>query len=607
MLKTAPGDPARIGAVPERGGYNFAAVFPAKSQASLILYRKGTREVVQEIPILPEMMTGEVGAVFVEGISPSAYEYNYCVDGEITQDACAGRLVGREKFGAPWEEDPHSVRCGLVQPPKMETYPLGIPYEDSLIYKLHVRGFTMGKASRTRKKGTFEGVREKIPYLKELGVTAVELMPPYEFEETARPKKQEETRGAVPKKETLNYWGYAGGFYCAPKAAYCASKDPVKEFAALVDELHRNGMECIVEFYFPAEVTPLQAVDVLRYWQRMFRVDGFHLLGDGAAAALAAEDFLLKRTKLLCPGFDGARLYREKAPENRNLGEYNQAFQNTMRRYLKGDEGVLEEAALRMRRNPEYCAAVNYMAEHDGFTMYDMVSYESRHNEDNGEDNRDGSGANFTWNCGAEGESRKASVKKLRMRQLKNAFLFLFLSQGTPLLYAGDELGNTQGGNNNAYCQDNPVGWNDWNKGRWNQQLLEFVRQAAAFRREHPILHAREELHLSDYRSKGIPDLSYHGEKAWFPDFSYGQRGLGVMYNGEYQDGGRELLYVAYNMYWEPLMFALPSPGEKRKWRYAADTSREESFLAPEDAQELSRDTKSIEVPPRTIVVLIGE
>src|SRR5699024_4481603 len=155
------------------------------------------------------------------------------------------------------------------------------------------------------------------------------------------------------------------------------------------------------------------------------------------------------------------------------LAEYNLAFQNVMRRYLKGDEGVLEEAAARIRRNPAYCGVINYMAEHDGFTMYDMVSYESKHNEDNGEDNRDGSDRNYTWNCGAEGESRKTAVRKLRMKQLKNAFLFLMLSQGTPLIYSGDELGNTQGGNNNTYCQDNPQGWNDWNKSRWNQQLLE--------------------------------------------------------------------------------------------------------------------------------------
>ena len=193
------------------------------------------------------------------------------------------------------------------------------------------------------------------------------------------------------------------------------------------------------------------------------------------------------------------------------------------------------------------------------------------------------------------------------MKQLKNAFLFLMLSQGTPLIYSGDELGNTQGGNNNTYCQDNPQGWNDWNKSRWNQQLLEFVKAAAAFRREHPILHGARELHISDYRSKGIPDLSYHGEKAWFPDFSYRQRALGMMYNGAYQGGKDEVIYVAYNMYWEPLKFALPSPGEKKVWRYAVNTEEEQSFYSDEEAQKLPKDTKSIEVPPRSVVILIGE
>lgn len=610
MLKTGPGIPVPLGASAGSGGYNFAAVIPEGSEASLLLYRKGSREVLQEIPIPSGMMTGEVGAVFVEGVSPEKYEYNYLIDGEVVQDICAAGIVGREKFGEPWDaEDPHKVRCALSVPPQMETVPLQIPFEDSLIYKLHVRGFTMGKNSRVKKKGTFEGVKEKIPYLKELGVTAVELMPPYEFEELPRPRRsrQEQYRSSAAKEERINCWGYEKGCYFAPKASYCATKDPAREFASLVDELHRNGMECIVEFYFPAEITPLYAMDVLHYWQRVFRVDGFHLMGDGAPLQLAAADPLLRHTKLLGMGFDGESVYRGREPKVRNLAEYNLAFQNVMRRYLKGDEGVLEEAATRIRRNPAYCGVINYMAEHDGFTMYDMVSYESKHNEDNGEDNRDGSDRNYTWNCGAEGESRKTAVRKLRMKQLKNAFLFLMLSQGTPLIYSGDELGNTQGGNNNTYCQDNPQGWNDWNKSRWNQQLLEFVKAAAAFRREHPILHGAGELHISDYRSKGIPDLSYHGEKAWFPDFSYRQRALGMMYNGAYQGGKDEVIYVAYNMYWEPLKFALPSPGEKKVWRYAVNTEEEQSFYSDEEAQKLPKDTKSIEVPPRSVVILIGE
>lgn len=610
LLKTGPGSPSPLGAAAGNGGYNFAAAVPEGSTASLLLYRKGKKEVFQEIPISSDMMTGEIGAVFVEGVSPEKYEYNYQIDGVIIQDACAAAIVGREKFGAPWdEENPHTVRCALCVPPKMETAPLEIPYEDSLIYKLHVRGFTMGRNSKVRKKGTFEGLKEKISYLKELGVTAVELMPPYEFEEIPNPvhTRKEKYPAAAEVQEKINFWGYEKGCYFAPKASYCASGNPVQEFASLVDELHKNHLECIVEFYFPAEINPLYAMDVLHYWQKVYRIDGFHLMGEGAPLQLAAGDPLLRRTKLFGIGFDTDHIYQGKKPKSRNLAEYNLAFQNTMRRYLKGDEGMLEEAAARIRRNPAACGVINYMAEHDGFTMYDMVSYESKHNEENGEENRDGSDMNFTWNCGAEGESRKAAVRKLRMKQLKNAFLFLMLSQGTPLIYSGDELGNTQSGNNNAYCQDNPIGWNDWNKSKWNQQLFAFVKDAAAFRREHPILHGTQELHISDYRSKGIPDLSYHGEKAWFPDFTYRQRAIGVMYNGAYQGEKDEIIYVAYNMYWEPLPFALPSLGEKQSWRCAVNTEEEQSFRPAEEAEKLSPNTKSIEVPARTIVILIGE
>lgn len=610
MFKTGPGSPSPLGAAAGNGGYNFAAVIPGGSTASLLLYRRGSQEVFQEIPISADQMTGEVGAVFVEGVSPEKYEYNYLIDGVVTQDVCAAAIVGREHFGAPWdEENPHAVRCALCVLPQMETAPPEIPFEDSLIYKLHVRGFTMGKNSKVRKKGTFEGIREKIPYLKELGVTAVELMPPYEFDELPNParRRKEKYPGAAAKQERLNFWGYEKGCYFAPKASYCASRNPIQEFASLVDALHKNHMECIVEFFFPAEISPLYAMDVLHYWQRVYRVDGFHLMGEGAPLQLAAGDPLLRRTKLLGIGFDTERIYHGREPKTRNLAEYNQAFQNAMRRYLKGDEGMLEEAAARIRRNPAACGVINYMAEHDGFTMYDMVSYESKHNEENGEENRDGSDMNFTWNCGAEGESRKTAVRKLRMKQLKNAFLFLMLSQGTPLIYNGDEMGNTQSGNNNAYCQDNPLGWNDWNRSKWNQQLFGFVRDAAAFRREHPILHGAQELHISDYRSKGIPDLSYHGEKAWFPDFTYRQRALGVMYNGAYHGEKDEIIYVAYNMYWEPLPFALPSLGEKKSWRCAVNTAVEQSFFPAGETESLSPNTKSIEVPARAIVILIGE
>lgn len=599
------GDPTYKGAVWTEHGVYFSMTAEEGKKASLLLYKKGEDKIFQELPFPREGRMGDVVSMFVEALEPDKYEYNFCIGNEIVPDPYARRITGRERFGEPWDEKaPHKIRCQIVKNNYRTADAPGIPYEDTILYKLHVRGFSMGSKSRVRKKGTFAGLCEKIPYLKELGITAVELMPAYEFFELEKPRPANmQYLHLAEETVRLNYWGYQKGCYFAPKASYCATGDPVEEFARMVQIFHENGMECLMEFYFPEKIAPEYVLDVLHYWKLQYGVDGFHLIGDGVPFDMVAKDALLRNTKLIFIGFNPSDIYGNKVPKVRNLGEHNMAFQITMRRFLKGDEGILSEMAYRARRNPAKCGVINYMAENDGFTMQDMVTYENKHNEENHEDNRDGSCMNYCWNCGAEGPVRKTSVKRLRMQQMKNAWLLLLLSQGTPMIYHGDELGNTQMGNNNAYCQDNEIGWLDWNMNKANQELLSFVKKAVQFRKTHTVLHGEREPRVSDYRSLGFPDLSYHSQKAWFGGFDYNQRALGVMYNGAYGKNEEESIYIAYNMYWDAQEFALPALPGGQKWYLVADTGREESFFEP----KLPEQSKQIRIPARSIVILIGK
>ena len=350
-------------------------------------------------------------------------------------------------------------------------------------------------------------------------------------------------------------------------------------------------------------------LQVLHHWQLRYQIDGFHLVGDASLAEEASKDALLRKTKLIFLGFDGARIYQGKRPWFRNLGEHNQGYQYHIRRFLKGDEGSLSDFTYYLRRSPETHGVINYLADHDGFTLYDSVSYEQKHNLDNGEDNMDGSNENLTWNCGAEGVTRKPAVRALRLRQLKNAVLMLMTSQGTPLIYGGDEFGNSQKGNNNAWCQDNKTGWIDWKAAARNPEFAAFVKAAIAFRKAHPALHGEREPRLIDYKSYGCPDMSFHSQRAWFSQMENTCRFIGVMYCGSYfqdKDGNKDDdLYIAYNMHWNPHELALPSLPEQKVWYLTADTNTPEVFLTEENQKKVS--AKTVIVPPRSIIILTGK
>lgn len=608
-LSLKKGNPRVLGVTRMEDGYNFALCAPDGEKVSLLIYKKGELKPQWELALSEQYRTGSVYAVCVSGVNLEDYEYNYRIGERVAQDAYAAVLRGTGAFGELADpSQPHKVRCGIFPAKRLcweeESRPR-ISYEDTVIYKVHVRGYTMHRNSRVRCKGTFAGLQEKIPYFRELGITALELMPAYEFQEIMAPEEMPpEYVYKMKDKFALNFWGYTRGYYFAPKAAYSHSGDPIQEFQDLVAALHGAGIECIMEFYFPGGSNPGMAAAAVRHWKMQYHVDGFHLMGDGVPRNLLAGDPLLSRTKLMFGAVDLCEAAGQRASGDRNLAECNEGFKQDMRRWLKGDEDSLEPALNRMRRNPKGYAVVNYMVSQDGFTLQDLVSYERKHNEANMEGNQDGVSHNYSWNCGVEGQTRKKSIRMLRARQVRNAFLMTLFSQGVPLIYGGDEFGNSQQGNNNAYCQDNEIGWVDWSRARRNQDLVEFVKEAIAFRKSHKTLHMRQEPQGVDYRSLGYPDISYHGQRAWYGDLEPVSRQIGIMYCEGYgsEDGkAKGFLYLACNLHWESQRLALPHLPDKMVWTVALKTCVEEEQEKPRFEDDF------VLVPARTIVALCAD
>lgn len=594
-----------MGAVPVKDGIVFSMERKNNEEASLLLYKKGSKEVIQEIPFPATNTIGDIVCVKAEKIASARYEYNFCIDGEVTLDPYAKVLIGTGKFG---EEHPegHEVRCAMIAGNydwEDDRKPQ-IAYEDAVMYSFHVRGFTKQRYSGVRHKGTFLGITEKAEYFKELGINQIKLMPAYEFAEMesvkthARYRKEEE----LPKR--LNYWGYTKAFHFAPKRAYAATKDPVREFKDMVKTMHRLGIEVLMEFYFPEGCSPRYITECLQYWVQEYHVDGFHVRGVQGICNLMATDPLFADTKLLNIYFPVEEIYGKKnLPKKRMVAECNDGFMIDVRRFLKGDEESLKAFAERMRRNPKGSGLINYIASHDGFTLCDLVSYEERHNEDNGEQNRDGRVQNYSWNCGEEGKSRKKKILELRNRQMKNAWCMLLLSAGTPMILAGDEFCNSQLGNNNPYCLDNEISWLDW-KGykSGNSEMFRFVKDLIAFRKKHKILHMGQELSMTDSLSCGFPGISYHSSSAWYGELDGQNRKIGVMYCGKYADED-ELIYIAYNMHWMEHTFALPALPGGYRWNVALDTSE---GILEEDKWRLLPDSRQVQVSSRTVIVLIG-
>lgn len=604
-------NPYPLGARPEADGIRFSFV-SEEADCGILLYNSGTGRELRRIPFSEEDRMGNIYCKTVEGLKPEMVTYQFYRGQEIVPDEHGRIFPGKYVFGKKVEKS--GRRAGFL--PDIYDWEEDrcpeIPYSEAICYCMHVRGFTKHISSGVKSRGTFAGIEEKLPYLQDIGVTTLELQPAYEFDEV-----EERNKGlplyCVPdpseqaeKEKKINYWGYKKGYYYAPKAAYAASGDAPGEFRHLVRTLHKNRMELVMQFYFPENVDRNEITEILRFWTLEYHVDGFHLMGENLPVDMLAADPLLADKKIMYYGFEREKVYDKMGgPRFPHLAEYNDGYLYDMRRFLKGDENMLGSALRHMRYLPEKAGRIHYFTNYYGFTMADLVSYDYKHNEANGEENRDGNTYNCSWNCGEEGAARSRRVRQLRIRQIKNAICMLLLTQSTPLIFMGDEFGNTQKGNNNPWCQDNSVCWLDW--GKQNSGILEFWKQAVAFRKKHPILHPESPLRLMDYLSCGYPDLSYHGESAWRPHTEAYSRYGGIMLCGKYVQGEAsgtdDFIYIAINMHWENHRLALPKLPKGMCWHIAFATAEAEDIS--ESGGEENPDS-SVTLTPRSIAVLVS-
>jgi glycogen operon protein len=679
-----------FGATLVPGGVNFSIFSRHATSCTLVLFEKGAAEPFAELPFPEEFRTGDVYAMTVFGLDHETLEYGYRMDGPfdpqaghrfdknvVLMDPYAKVIGGRDVWGQTpnWNQQyQHRARVLQEDFDWQDDRPLEIPAEDLVIYEAHVRSFTKHASSNVRHPGTYAGLREKIPYLKSLGINCLELMPIFEFDEFENSSVNPETG-----EQRYNYWGYSTVGFFAPKAGYAATGPlgmQADELKTLVKELHKNGIEVMLDVVFnhTAEgdqrgpticfrgldnrvyymLTPegyyfnfsgcgntlncnnpvvrQLVLDCLRYWVSEYHIDGFRfdlaaILGrDPMGVPLAnppllehlANDPVLGRCKLVAEAWDAGGLYQVGSfPAYGRWAEWNGKYRDTLRKFLKGDMGQVPDLSLRLQGSPDLyygrgtAASVNFITCHDGFTLYDAVAYNGKHNEANGEHNNDGSNDNYSWNCGTEGETNDHSIKALRTRQIKNAAAMLLVSQGIPMILMGDEVGRTQNGNNNTYCHDNKLNWFDWWLVEENAELLRFFRTMVALRHAHPVLRSRDHLRHADYVNAGLPDISWHGTRAWQPDWSGTSRVLAFMLTGKHAKGGRAVdddIYVAMNSHWEPLTFELPPASQGRQWHCAIDTSA----TPPHDCHSTGQEPRlgqqdQITVGGRSVVILVAK
>jgi len=589
-----------LGALCEADGIHVAACLKPEKECGIVLVSRGkTWSDGIRIPFrqhLGNVYYGKLTGVKKEKYSYCFYEDDNYVSDPFMRKAAVKRAYGKQAahvtLGAFYED---TFDWSDDENPK-------IPWSEAVNYLLHARGFTKHSSSQVIHRGTFAGIAEKIPYLKELGVTTLEVMPVYEFEELEKPKEEETayTSAPVEKPERINYWGFKEGFYFVPKTGYSAGKDSCLEMKELVKKLHQNGMELVLQFFFPRNYRTDQVKEVLAWWLQEYHVDGFHVMGESIHMEQIATDPLFTDTKLLYEHFDTEHIYGQKeTPRYKNLALCDGAGLSCLRQFLKGDDNKLRDIQRMFYASSPYFGIIHFMSNYYTMTMYDMVSYDRKHNEANGEDNRDGTDANFSWNCGEEGPTRRKNIQALRRRQLKNAMLLLFLMQGTPMLVAGDEFARTAGGNNNPYCQDNDTNWLNWKYQDRNRELWEFVRSLIAFRKAHPVFRMEKGMRLIDYLGCGVPDLSFHSEEAWRnPQLPYDHH-FAVMLCGAYaaneKCGPDDYFYVAVNMHWEKHVFALPHLPKGMEWVLALN-SGEDGEIFVDDGRKAILDARCIRV-----------
>lgn len=691
-FRLRPGKPFPFGATLVPGGVNFSIFSSHAVACTLVLFQKGGSEPLVEIPFPDSFRIGHVWSMIVFDLEYETIEYGYRMDGpfepgaghrfdrsKVLLDPYAKAIGGRDVWGIPpnWDDMfPHRGRLVFEDFDWEDDRPLEIPIEDLVIYEMHVRSFTRHPSSGSKYPGTFAALRDKIPYLRGLGINCVELMPVYEFDEFENSRTNPETGEML-----YNYWGYSTVDFFAPKAGFAATGRfgmQVDEVKTMVKELHKNGIEVILDVVFnhTAEgnemgptisfrgldnktyymLTPEgyyynfsgcgntlncnnpivrnMVLDCLRYWAAEYHIDGFRfdlaaILGrDPWGAPLKnpplletlAFDPVLGKCKLIAEAWDAGGLYQVGSfPAFGRWAEWNGKYRDDLRRFLKGDSGMVGALAQRIQGSPDLygwngrgpAASINFITCHDGFTLHDLFAYNGKHNEANLEQNQDGSNDNYSWNCGWEGETDNPDINALRKRLIRNAWAILLVSQGVPMVLMGDEMGRTQRGNNNTYCQDNDLNWLDWTLAEKNADLVRFASLMIAFRRAHPALRHREHLRNQDYVGSGYADITWHGEKAWCADWSSGSRVLAFMLCGNHARSGTvcdEYIYVAMNSHWETRSFEIPMPPPQGgKWHVAVNTGMPtpEDIFTPGGEPELG-DQGHVLVSAYAVVVLVA-
>ena len=588
-----------------------------KEHGGIILYVDADgRKKEYKIDFKPEYLVNGLYCILLPDFPYTDFEYLYYADGKKITDRNAVLIASSHRFGDAVSGQ-KTVRCCHHE----DVFDWGndvspeIPFQDAIIYKIHMRGFTRHASSNVMAKGTFRGLKEKIAYIKALGVTTIETMPIFEFNDviynplyTGLDDKLvpylDDKKGAWKSK--VNYWGYTDGHYFAPKRAYAYGDRPDLELKELVKALHAEQLELVADFYFPPEIPQWFILEVCRYWVREYHLDGFKLMGCYLPVQLLITDPYLKHTKLIFESLQCDVTANKDCCKH--VAVISGGFLYDIRRYLKGDEDMIRPVMQRLRDNPSDYALINEISSYQGFTLADSVSYDRKHNELNGEDNRDGSDYNYSWNCGAEGKTRKKKIIALREQQSKNALLLLFGAQATPVLLAGDEFGNSAYGNNNPYCQDNAVSWLEWKETAYGSELLDFTKKLIAFRKKHPILHMEKALTQSDYLSAGYPDISYHCEQAWYAGTENYNRHFGVLYCGSFATtpaGDRDdFIYITYNTHWIEHEFALPKLPDRLKFKPVMATCANDSIRIPCDKQGERKE--AVILPPRSMAVFIS-
>ena len=681
-FKIRPGFFRMYGACVASNGVSFTINSHGATRCTLLLFKPQAPKPYARIPFPDSYRIGDTYSMLAFDIKPVEFEYAFSFDGpyepakgllfneeNVLLDPYSRAVTGQRKWGEKPEGGKDFEYRARVVKSNFDwgnIKQLEQPFEDLVIYETHVRGYTKDKSSGVSAPGTFAGLKDKIPYLKDLGINAVELMPIFEFDEM-------ESARVVDGVQLYNYWGYNTVSFFAPNTSYAFNEEhnhEGDELKSLIKALKENGIEVILDVVFNHtaegnEMGPCFSfkgidnnvyymltpdahyynfsgcgnvmncnhpvvrsfiIDCLRHWAIEYRVDGFRfdlasILGrDQNGAPMAnppileslAFDPVLGKMKLIAEAWDAGGLYQVGSfPSWNRWAEWNGRYRDDMRSFLKGDDGMAGNAITRITGSrdlysPEsrgHKASVNFMTCHDGFTLYDLYSYNEKHNEKNGWNNTDGDNNGHSWNCGAEGETDDPNVNGLRRRLIKNAFAALLCSRGPAMFFAGDEFCNTQFGNNNAYCQDNIISWLDWSRLEEFKEIHDFVRHMIQFRKEHPILRK-----MTKPSSCQFPEISVHNGTPFNASTDYKTKLIGIMYAGRNEeDTEDDIVFYCMNAYWEPLVMQLPVLPNGKHWH--VDTNTNAEYFDGEDftAKTELLGVNTIRVPARTTIILVAE